>query len=148
MGEIDDFYRILALTLMAGLAMPLGAALAVGSETALLLAVLMALQNLPEGFNSSRELKESAGIGEGKVIMTFLCLALLGPVCGLLGFYVFADAVKVVSAIMLFAAGGILYITFGDIAPQAKLKRHWFPAIGAVAGFLLGLVGQLSIELS
>jgi len=43
---------------------------------------------------------------------------------------------------MIFSAGGILYITFTDIAPQAKLENHWLPAIGVVAGFLLGLIGH------
>ena len=47
---------------------------------------------------------------------------------------------------MLFAAGGILYVVFQDIAPQAKLERHWSPPLGAVAGFLLGLIGQLLVS--
>jgi ZIP family zinc transporter len=47
---------------------------------------------------------------------------------------------------MIFAAGGILYLTFQDIAPQAKLQKHWGPPLGAVAGFLLGLIGQLLIH--
>jgi len=44
---------------------------------------------------------------------------------------------------MLFSAGGILYLIFQDITPQAKLKNHWFPALGAVAGFLLGVIGYM-----
>lgn len=43
---------------------------------------------------------------------------------------------------MLSAAGEILYLTFQDLAPQAKLDRHWAPPLGAVAGFLLGLIGD------
>ncbi len=44
---------------------------------------------------------------------------------------------------MLFAAGGILYLTFEDIAPQARLKDHRSPALGVIAGFLVGIVGQM-----
>ena len=44
---------------------------------------------------------------------------------------------------MLFASGGILYSVFQDIAPQVPLQRHWAPPLGAVAGFLLGMIGQL-----
>ena len=44
---------------------------------------------------------------------------------------------------MLLAAGGILYLTFQDIAPQARLARHWSPPLGAVLGFALALVGEL-----
>lgn len=124
-------------------AMALGAALASGSDIVLLLAGLMALQNIPEGFNSSRELKDSTGMKNAHIIAVYVLLALLGPICGLLGYYVLADKTTIVSAIMMFSAGGILYITFGDIAPQAKLENHWFPAVGAIAGFLLGLIGHL-----
>lgn len=42
---------------------------------------------------------------------------------------------------MLFAAGGILYLTFQDIAPQVPLARHRGPPLGAMAGFALGLAG-------
>ena len=41
------------------------------------------------------------------------------------------------------AAGGILYLIFQDLAPQAQLKNHWFPPLGAVSGFALGLLGLL-----
>jgi len=46
---------------------------------------------------------------------------------------------------MLFCAGGILYLTFQDIAPQAKLERAWAPPLGAVVGFLIGLTGYMLI---
>jgi ZIP family zinc transporter len=43
------------------------------------------------------------------------------------------------------AAGGILYLLFQDIAPQARLARRWAPTLGAVVGFGLGLLGDLLI---
>jgi ZIP family zinc transporter len=46
---------------------------------------------------------------------------------------------------MLFAAGGILYLIFQDIAPQSKLKNHRAPSLSAVAGFLLGVIGKVII---
>jgi len=45
--------------------------------------------------------------------------------------------------VMLFSAGGILYLTFEDIASQAKLDRRFAPPMGAVLGFTLGLIGHL-----
>ena len=47
--------------------------------------------------------------------------------------------------VLLFAGGGILYLMFQDLAPQAKLRNRQAPAIGAVAGFLCGLVGHMLI---
>ena len=72
-------------------------------------------------------------------------ISLLGPVAGLAGYFWLSAYPTAVGAIMVFAAGGILYLTFQDIAPQAKLEKHWGPPLGAVAGFLLGLIGQMLI---
>ena len=47
---------------------------------------------------------------------------------------------------MLFAAGGILYLTLQDIAPRSRLERHWLPPLGAVPGFVLALVSELVFE--
>ena len=81
-----------------------------------------------------------------KIVSAFALMALLGPVSGLAGYFVLSEYPKIVSAIMLFAAGGILYPIFQDIAPQAKLQRHWAPALGAVAGFLLGVLCKVAID--
>ena len=62
-------------------------------------------------------------------------LARLGPVCGVVGWLWLGGHDAVLGAVMLFAAGGILYLTFPDIAPQARLEHHWAPPLGAVLGF-------------
>ncbi|MCA8996096.1 MAG: divalent cation transporter [Planctomycetaceae bacterium] len=123
-------------------ALALGASFALGNPTGLLLALLIALQNLPEGFNAYRELRESTKLSPFQLIGAFSLMALLGPVAGLIGYFVLASFPATVSAIMLFAAGGILYLVFQDIAPQSRLERHWTPPLGAVAGFLLGVIGE------
>ncbi|TQV70207.1 divalent cation transporter [Exilibacterium tricleocarpae] len=124
----------------------LGGMLALDARAAPLLAVLIGLQNLPEGFNSYRELRANAGLKPRQILLLMGCLALLGPVMGLLGWWILADRVQVLGAIMLVASGGILYLIFQDIAPQARLKRHWAPPLGAVCGFGLAMFGQLYIE--
>jgi peptidoglycan/LPS O-acetylase OafA/YrhL len=43
---------------------------------------------------------------------------------------------------VVFASGGILYLIFQDIAPQSKMRRHWTPPIGAVLGFVVGMLGK------
>lgn len=126
-------------------ALALGAAVATGSQTATILAGLMALQNLPEGFNSFRELKDSADFSTRTILGAFTAMALAGPASGLLGYYWLAQHPFAVSALMLFAAGGILYIVFEDIAPQAKIEKRWAPPLGAVAGFLLGVIGAMVV---
>ncbi len=126
-------------------AIALGAAFASEANMGPLLAGLIALQNLPEGFNAYRELAAAKTISSRHIILGFSLMALLGPAAGLAGYFWLSAFPEVVAGIMLFAAGGILYLIFEDIAPQAKLDRHWAPPLGAVAGFLLGVVGKMLI---
>ncbi len=123
-------------------ALALGASFAASKTGGLLLAVIIALQNVPEGFNAYRELVSSTNYRMGKILGAFALMALLGPIAGLVGYFLLADSLRIVSGIMLFAAGGILYIIFQDIAPQSRLENHWAPPLGAVGGFLLGIIGQ------
>lgn len=124
-------------------AIALGATFATSASVGVLLAVIIALQNLPEGFNAYRELRCSTHFRSRNIVGIFTLMALLGPVCGVIGFYYLSGYPALLSGIMMFAAGGILYLVFQDIAPQAKLDKHWAPSLGAVLGFLLGLVGAV-----
>jgi len=123
-------------------AIALGAAFALGEESGLVLALLIALQNLPEGFNAFRELQAGGRLKTITILIAFVLMVPLGPLSGAIGFLWLAGYPAAVGFIMLFAAGGILYLTFQDIAPQARVKNRMAPAFGAVVGFLLGLIGQ------
>ena len=127
-------------------AMAMGAMFATERGVGLLLAILIAFQNLPEGFNAFREIKAVGRIKPATVVLCFCLLAFLGPIATLVGFIYLSDQAEALGAIMLFAAGGILYLTFQDIAPQARLERHWRPPLGAVAGFMLGLLGHALVS--
>ena len=124
-------------------ALALGAAFATGHSAGLLLAMLIGLQNLPEGFNAYREMTHESKLSGNKVLVAFGLLALLGPISGLFGYFYLANHPVLLGTIMLFASGGILYVVFQDIAPNAKLENRWLPALGAVTGFLLGLIGNM-----
>lgn len=123
----------------------LGAVYLLNKRYAFLLGLLIVLQNIPEGFNAYRELRASS-IHKGKVIIySFLLMSLIGPIAGLSGYFFLSESPAIISGIMLFASGGILYLLFQDIAPQAKLKRHWAPTFGAVIGFLFGMIAKMLI---
>ena len=126
-------------------ALALGATFTFSKDAGLLLAGIIALQNMPEGFNAYREIKVSTKYSRLKIIGAFTIMACLGPIAGVTGYFILSEYPKIVSGIMLFAAGGILYIIFQDIAPQSKLDNHWAPPLGAVAGFLLGVLGHISV---
>lgn len=125
-------------------AIALGAVIASGRSSGLLLALMIGLQNLPEGFNAYREQLDS-GAERRRILPHFVGMALLGPVAAIAGFILLADFAQITGALMLSAAGAILYLIFQDIAPQAKLANQHAPALAAVAGFLTGLLGHLMI---
>jgi ZIP family zinc transporter len=70
-------------------------------------------------------------------------MALLGPVAGVSGYLWLSDFPAIVAAVMLFASGAILYSIFQDIAPQVKLEKHYAPPMGAILGFVLGIIGLM-----
>lgn len=123
-------------------AIAMGALLAAGGRAGLALALFVALQNLPEGFNAYRELR-ATGFHSPRAILSMFCgLVVLGPLSALAGFTLLEGLPEILGSLMLFAAGGIVYLTFEDIAPQAVLHNRWAPPLGAVLGFLLGIVGN------
>ncbi len=123
--------------------MALGALYTVDSGATLLLAALIGLQNLPEGFNAYRERTSRNKASGPRVLREFVALAALGPIGAVLGYVFLADHPATLGAMMLLAAGAILYLMFEDIAPQVKLQKAWLPALGAVAGMALGMAGDL-----
>ncbi|MGE0231915.1 MAG: ZIP family metal transporter [Flavobacteriaceae bacterium] len=125
-------------------AIALGALLASGASSTLLLAMLIGLQNLPEGFNAYREFmsRDASTRRRRKVLGVFAIVGLLGPLTCLFGYFVLADFRALNAAIMLAAAGAILFLMFQDIAPRAHLRHKVAPSLAGVAGFSLGLLGQ------
>ncbi|MFH1868154.1 MAG: divalent cation transporter [Candidatus Omnitrophota bacterium] len=121
-------------------AIALGAVFARNRQLGLLLAVFIGLQNFPESFNAYSDLRKS-GFASNKILLIFLPLSLIGIFAALLGVYLLTDSPKLIAALMLFSAGGILYLIFQDIAPLSKMKNHWLPALGATIGFLVGMIG-------
>ncbi|MGR3699783.1 MAG: ZIP family metal transporter [Roseovarius sp.] len=126
-------------------AMAIGAMLTAQADRAVLLAGLIFLQNLPEGFAAFRDIRRGGAVRGYRIVLLFAGLALLGPVCAGLGFSFLSQMPQVLGGIMMFAAGGILYLIFQDIAPAAHARRSWLPPLGAVFGFTLGLAGDMLI---
>jgi ZIP family zinc transporter len=123
----------------------LGGMFAAGARSAPVLAVLIGLQNLPEGFNAYRELNAQSRFRPLKSLWLMCALIPLGPLIGVFGWVYVANNTALLGHTLLFAAGGILYLIFQDIAPQSRLERHWGPALGAVFGFAVGVLGRMLV---
>lgn len=105
-------------------AIALGATIGAGSSSGVLLVVLIAVQNLPEGFNAYREWDKERHSAK-KAMTFFLALALIGPAAAAAGMLLLSNNPRLLAGLMLFSAGGILYLTFQDVAPEARYRRHW-----------------------
>ena len=122
-------------------AMALGALFGSSESSGMLLALFIGAQNLPEGFNSHRETVAS-GISSHVSLLALLGVSLLGPIAACTGYLFLRDQPVVTACIMSIAGGGILYLVFQDIAPQSRMRRHWTPPLGAVFGFVVGMLGK------
>lgn len=98
------------------------------------MAIVMGLQNIPEGFNAYREMANSESRQSHNTLGFMMWLVPLGPAAGLLAHFWLSNHPAVLGSILMVAAGGIVYLMFQEIAPQSKLKRHWAPPLGAVLG--------------
>jgi ZIP family zinc transporter len=123
----------------------LGGLIVINPELAPLMAVLIAMQNLPEGFNAYREFCNRPGYTPGKTLVAMTGLAAVGPIAGLSGYFFLSGQPVILGTIMLVASGGILYLIFQDIAPQSRLEKHWAPPLGAVIGFCLALFSNMLV---
>ena len=124
----------------------LGGLVAVGSSIAPMLALLIGLQNLPEGFNAYREIKAQNHGSSKQTLLIMSLLVPLGPVAGICGYVFLSGHETILGAIMLFSSGGIIYLIFQDIAPQSRLEKHWAPPIGAAVGFCLALFSEMLVS--
>jgi len=125
-------------------AIALGAVFAHDKNLGLLLAIFIGLQNLPEGFNSFRELVNN-GFSPNKSLLILLPLSLTGVIAACVGFIFLHNHPATIAALMLFAGGGIIYLTFQDIAPLSHMKTYGSPALGASLGFFVGVLGQMFV---
>ena len=124
-------------------AIVLGAVIVDAPAMAVALAVLIAAQNLPEGFAAYLDIARAgsgSALSRHPLAVLGACVV-VGPLAALFGYYVCGQADPALGVIMLFCAGGILLIVFRDIAPRANLERSVLPSLAAVAGFAVGLVG-------
>ena len=102
---------------------------------------MIGLQNLPEAFNSFRDMVLS-GYGVKKTLVIFSFLSFSGIIGALIGHYFLSNYPDFTAYLMVFASGGILYLIFQDIAPASKMKESFIPSLGATGGFLVGMIGE------
>ncbi|ABG31258.1 hypothetical protein CEP88_17995 [Roseobacter denitrificans] len=138
-GRLSQFLAMMMDYLPEALA--LGALIVGDPGAAVLVAGLIALQNLPEGFNAMREMSQDRPVP----LWIFFVMVPLGPLAAFIGVTLPAEQDALIGAVMMLASGGILYLMLQDIAPQVRLDNAMLPPLCGVLGFGLGLAGDLFI---
>lgn len=125
-------------------AIALGAVFAIKPDMAMLLAIFIGLQNLPEAFNAFRDLVHN-GFSVRTTLSIFFGLSFLGIIGALIGHLFLSGYPQMTAHLMTFASGGILYLLIQDIIPESKLMNDYHTSLGATLGFLVGIVGEMLI---
>ena len=128
-------------------AIAVGAMMTQSMAQAIFITIIIACQNVPEGFAAFTEMRKTHS-NERKLLMLFVLIGLTGPIYVFSGLYFFGEREVALGALMTFCAGGILYLVIQDIAPKVAMKNYTIPAMGTVCGFTIGLIGYLYLHSS
>ena len=109
-------------------------------RSALVLAVLIGLHNIPEGMAVAVPLI-GGGMSKWKAILMTALSGVPTVIGALLGFLLGDIGVLGLALSLGFASGAMLYVVFGEILPQSILMYHSkLPAFSAISGILVGLL--------
>lgn len=148
------FLTVLAITIHnIPEGMAVGAALAgmaadgtsVGAVSALSLSIGIAIQNIPEGAVISAPLC-SAGKSKKRSFAAGVLSGAVEPVGAVLTLALTSLTVPVLSWLLSFAAGAMIYTVFGELAPKINTKSGTLAgAAGASFGFVLMMFLDISL---
>jgi len=114
----------------------------VASGAGFVIALLIGIQNVPEGIASFREMtsgKTTAfGGSKRRAWIAIGFVSVIPIILGLIGLFFMQGMDVVIALILAISAGGIFYILFYDMIPKAHRERNWLPTFSAVLGFIIG----------
>jgi zinc transporter, ZIP family len=114
---------------------------AIASGPALALALLIGIQNVPEGIASYKEMmtgKTAFSNNPKKALAAAGVVSVIPVFLGLAGLFYLTGMKEAIAIIFGLSAGGIFYMLYYDMIPKAHKERKWLPTFGAVLGFIVG----------
>ena len=145
------FLAVTIHTIPEGLAagVVFGAAAAVGTESAylsaLVLAIGMAVQNFPEGVAVALPLHAATG-SKTKAFLYGAASGIVEPIFAIFGFFLTSFVEALQPWLLAFAAGAMIFVVAEDLIPDAKLQEHpHLGTWGVVAGFVLMMVLDVAL---
>src|SRR2546425_2498593 len=119
----------------------LGAVFGTGGALGPVLAVLLSMNNVPQGFNSYKELREKHW-SPSRILGAIAVTIPIGVASGLIGLFFLPAHPVVLAGLYVFSSGGLLYLMMHDIFPVAHQRKHWWPTMLGVLGFLAGILTE------
>jgi zinc transporter, ZIP family len=129
------FFGIALHNLPEGLA--IGAGLEASPELGLYLAIAIGLHNIPEGLAVAGPLK-AGGLSNVKVMLFTLCAGLMTVVGTAIGLLLVNISEMMLSGMLAFAAGAMIYIVIDELIPQAIRLHSHIANLGLFTGILIG----------
>ena len=116
----------------------IGASIASGSAFAI--ALLIGIQNIPEGIAAYKEMRtgKTAFKDSKTALYAIGVISIIPVILGLVGLFFLQGLEYMIGLILALSAGGIYYMLFYDMIPKAHKDRKWLPTFGAVLGFIIG----------
>jgi ZIP family zinc transporter len=118
--------------------------LAIGASVAagpgFVLALLIGIQNVPEGIASYKEMTtgKTAFSDQKKALTAIGIISTIPIIFGIIGIFFLQGMHFTIGLILGISAGGIFYMLYYDMIPKAHKERNWLPTFGAVIGFIIG----------
>jgi len=116
----------------------IGASIAGGAG--LVIAILIGIQNVPEGVASYREMisGKTAFRNSRKALTAVGIVSVIPVALGFVGLFFLQGMQFVIAVTLAVSAGGIFYMLFYDMIPKAHKDKKWLPTFGSVLGFIVG----------
>jgi len=105
------------------------------------LAILIGIQNVPEGIASYREMRtgKTAFHNNPRKALTAIGTVSIIPIfLGLVGLFYFQGMAETIAITLALSAEGIFYMLYYDMIPKVYKERKWIPTFGAVLGIIIG----------
>lgn len=113
-----------------------GASLSLGYS----LAIAICIHDIPEGISMAVPMK-NGGMNTGKVLFYVVLSGVTTGIGAFIGKIIGGISKNIIAICLSFAAGAMLYIVSGELIPESnKLSDSKMPTIGAIIGFILGLI--------
>lgn len=113
---------------------------------AMALSVGIAIQNFPEGAIISLPLRSEKGMGKGKAFLYGALSGAVEPLGAFLTVLLFRFVQPVLSYLLAFAAGAMIYVVVEELIPEASQGEHSnIGTIGFAAGFVLMMILDVAL---